>query len=402
MEAGTLSGRSGPIAVVILHSSDDLYGADRVLLEVVKRLDPAKFRPIVVLPSDMEHVGLLSAELRRVGIEVHHLPIAIVRRRYLSSRGIFRLLGNLWSGSLAVRRLARANHAKVIYGFTFAVIAAPLAAAVSGLPLLMHAHEVLAKPKFVRRGLHKLFVSRSKRVVCISEAVRENILRDEPSATAKLKLVYNGLIGNGDAQPASRSKREEIGFRIDLPLMGMVGRVSHWKGQEIFLRAAALLRDSGVECQFVSIGSVFDGATEPLDSLLALRAQLGMEKDFVIEGFRSDARELVASFDALVLPSTLPEPFGMVILEAMAAGVPVVASAHGGPLEIVEDGKTGLLVPPSDPQALAKAMRFMLSDPEQRLRMGQAGKLRLEAEFSLKKQITAIENLLNEAWVGAI
>lgn len=390
-----LSTPSAPVSVVILHSSDDLYGSDRVLLELLSRFDRNRLRPVVVLPKDMEHVGLLSRELRERGIEVHHLPTAVVRRRYLSPIGLVRFLANFWQGSKLVVKLVREKNAKVIYGFTFAVLAAPFASLLSGVPLVMHAHEVLVRPAFVRRTLHKLFSSCSKRVLCVSEAVRENILRDVHNPEAKLEVVYNGLTIKRDSN-ASCNGLEQLGICMDLPVVGMVGRVSHWKGQEVFLRAAALVRDSGAQCQFICIGGVFDGATEPLDSLLALRSRLGMEREFIVEGFRRDAPELVGSFDALVVPSTLPEPFGMVILEAMAAGVPVVASAHGGPLEILEHGKSGWLVEPSNPQALAVAISTLLSDPEQRFRLGQAGKRRFEALFTVEKQVAHVESVLQQ------
>ena len=384
------------IVIVILHSSDDLYGADQILLQLVKTIDRQRFCPIVVLPDDMLHVGLLSAELSKIGIEYLHLPLLIVRRRYLQPRALKQLAYRAVWGTLAVRRLVRDRNAAVVYGFTFAVLAAPLAAIFSHRPLVMHAQEVLGKPDWLRRLLHASFVRPAQTVICIAAAVRNNILGDEPSAAAKLRIVHNGLAIRRLPERSSREIRAELGLPEDQPVIGMIGRVSAWKGQSILLQAAALLRDRGVVCHCVAIGGVFDGDERPRENLLKQRTSLGMEGRFTLIDFRSDAKQLFPAFDIFVLPSVEPEPFGMVLLEAMAFAVPVVASRAGGPLEILNEARTGLFFTPGNPESLAEVLEHLMENPEERKELGLAGRRKVEESFTLERQVRQIEDILED------
>jgi glycosyltransferase involved in cell wall biosynthesis len=106
-----------------------------------------------------------------------------------------------------------------------------------------------------------------------------------------------------------------------------------------------------------------------------------------------NAREVLAAFDIFILPSTQPDPFPTVILEAMSAGIPVIATAHGGPLEMVVDGETGLLVPPGDPAALAAAIELLLLDAPKRKAMGDAGRRRIENEFALDTSLNRVQQV---------
>lgn len=382
-----------PRTVLYLHSSDDLYGADMILLQLVTGLDRRRYRPIVVLPEDMKHVGLLSRELAAAGVEYYHLPIAILRRRDFSPMGIFSLLRRLAVGTLAVRRLARRYHDPLLHGFTLAVIAAPMAAFWLRLPLLMHAHEILLRPRFLRRFLHALAARSALKVLCVSDAVRKNILEDESWSQKKVIVIHNGISAPPEETLTRAELRRDLGVPEEIPLVGMVGRVSAWKGQEVFVRTASILRRQGVPCHFVAIGGVFDGETKHMDRLRAVVEESQVGNTLTLVGFRKNARRYMPAFDVFVLPSTLPEPFGTVILEALAAGVPVVASAHGGPPEMIVEGETGLLVPPGDPEALAAAVRSLLDDPERARRMGQAGQAYFNSHFLLQRYVSEIEQL---------
>ena len=132
------------------------------------------------------------------GIEYYYLPIAVVRRRYLTPTGLVLLAVRLVKGTLAIRRLVSGHSGpKLIYGFTFAVIAAPFAARLLGIPLLSHSHEIFENPACFRKAIHALNVRSARAVVCVSEAVKKNILKDEPGATGRLRVVYNGITEQG-------------------------------------------------------------------------------------------------------------------------------------------------------------------------------------------------------------
>jgi glycosyltransferase involved in cell wall biosynthesis len=223
--------------------------------------------------------------------------------------------------------------------------------------------------------------------------VRAHILEDQPNAAKLVEVVRNSIPSPAEPSRTIEEMRSELGLRADLPVAGMIGRVSPWKGQEIFVRAAAILRSEGIACQFVAIGGVFDSERHHLDRLNEIIRSLNLENLVKVEGFRKDARELIAAFDVFVLPSILPEPFGLVVDEAMAAGKPVIATAHGGPTEMVVEGETGFLIPPNDPSALASAIKKLLAHPEEAARLGKAAQKRFLDHFEMRDYIERIQRL---------
>ena len=388
--------QQSPSQVLFIHPSDDLYGADILILEILKRLDRSKYEPLVVLPEDMKHVQLLSRELEAASIEYCHLPILILRRRYFKPQAFFALLRSIFVGSWMLRRLMRKKNVKLIHSSSSAVIAAPIIAWLTGTRLVAHIQEMVVSPHLVRKANHFAIRQTANRVICISNSVRDHFLKDQPRAAGIVRVVRNGIPLPEAPKRTAEEIRSELEVGENVRIIGMIARISPWKGQEVFARAAALLRSRGVACKFIAIGSVFDNEREHLDRFLEVLHSLEVEEVVKIVEFRKDARELIAAFDVFVLPSTLPEPFGLVILEAMAVGKPVIATAHGGPLEIVVPEVTGLLIPPNDPEALAVAIERLLDHPDEARRFGEAGRKRLLEEFEMSEYIKRIEQVYAE------
>ena len=372
----------GPRTLFFLHSGDDLYGSDIVLLDLVRSLDPARFTPWVLLPADSAHVGKLSAELARYGVPYRHFPFPVLRRRYFTPLGGLRFLWETAKSLRLLRSFAREQRAALIHTNTLAVPFGALLARSLGLPHVWHIHEILVKPSFLPRLLHRLAVRSSDAVVCISEAVRAHVQKDVPAA--KLLVIPNGIRPATFSDESPESLRAALNLPLDSLLIGTLGRISAWKGQTVLAEAAALIRESGRNAHFLVMGGVFDGDMRPLIALENVIREHHLESTFSIRDFRPDARDLLRALDLFVLPSVLPEPFGLVVTEAMAAGLPVVATDQGGPREIVVNRETGLLVPPSDPQALAEALGYLLDHPAIRQQYGEAGRKRLLEHFSLK------------------
>jgi glycosyltransferase involved in cell wall biosynthesis len=153
---------------------------------------------------------------------------------------------------------------------------------------------------------------------------------------------------------------------------GIVGRLAPWKGQDLFLRAFAGAFPDGPERAIVVGGSLF-GEDDYVRELTGLAEMLGIAGRVEFRGFRADVWDELSHLDVLVHASTIPEPFGQVILEGMAAGVPVIAAGAGGPAEILEHGRTGILYEPNDGAALAGCMR-RLQDPALRERLSAAAR----------------------------
>ena len=173
----------------------------------------------------------------------------------------------------------------------------------------------------------------------------------------------------------------------------LVGRISPWKGQDVFIKAAAMVLKQFPNCRFRIVGSALFGEDALLGQLQQLAASLGVSEQIEFMGFRKDIPEIISASTLVVHASTVPEPFGQVIIQAMAAGKPVVATRGGGVLEIVEDGVSGLLVAMKDVDAMARAICEILADPVRAKQMGEAGRARFLERFTIEKTVEAVERI---------
>lgn len=387
-----------PQTILYAHSSDELYGSDVVLLELARRLDPTRFRPVVVTPTDIAYEGKLSAALRQEGIAHHALDVPVLRRRYLSAAGLPQFLRRLLNGPSRLQSLCDQEGVRLIHSNTAAVWGGALTASRAGLPHLWHIHEIIERPSLVRKLVVAVIARYSRRanthIVAISRAVADHLVSDRPSLAPRLSVIYDA-VDSERFHPGhdGRSLRQTWNVTPDEVLVGMVGRVSAWKGQELFLRALAQARILAPHLRGVIVGDIVPGETRLKEDLLQLSAGLGLADQVVWAGFRDDAPQVMAALDILVLPSVRPEPFGMVVLEAMSTARPVIAAAHGGPLETVVEGETGLLVPPAAPDALAKALVHLAANPDLRARLGAGGRARVQASFGFQAHLSAFQNL---------
>jgi glycosyltransferase involved in cell wall biosynthesis len=165
-----------------------------------------------------------------------------------------------------------------------------------------------------------------------------------------VRVVHNGIAFAPFEQARSGKIRREYGVSDQTFLVALVGRIHYWKGQEQLLRAASILKEHGLaDFRILMVGDVFPGYEHLLDRLKNEVAALSLESHVVFCGFRDDVPDVLRDADVVVIPSTLPDPFPTVALEAMIAAKPVIASATGGLVEMIEDGVTGYLVPQAIP-----------------------------------------------------
>jgi len=176
----------------------------------------------------------------------------------------------------------------------------------------------------------------------------------------------------------------------------LMGRINRWKGQSLFIEAADKLRRRGFKnVHFLIVGSAVAGQEDLVEDLHHKIAQSSVAAHVHILAFTHDVWSVWDASDIAVVPSTEPEPFGMVAIEAMASGRPVVVAAHGGLLDIVEDGVSGLQFEANNAAKFAEAMEKLLLSADLRKQMGLAGKQRQEAVFSLHSQVESTAKLLH-------
>jgi glycosyltransferase involved in cell wall biosynthesis len=385
-----------PQPILFVHHANDMYGADIGLIHSIQSLDRQEYFPIVILPADMP-TGMLSPELERLGVEYHFANLGILRRKYLKPRAILRLAIELLKGIAYVRSIARDRRVALVYTNTFVTVSGAIGGKLAGVPVLWHIREILSLPRPVRWLLCKTLGLCADRVVCISKAVRDSVLKEAPNLARKSVVVYNAVsVAANDGVGKDIGLREELRLPQGAPLVGMVGRISHWKGQEILAEAAALVLRNHRDAHFVAVGSYFADESHYLQKLTSLISDLGLDGKFHLVGYRSNVTEVYRALDVFVLPSMKPEPFGRVTVEAMMQGRAVIATNHGGTVELIEDGVTGMLVPPSDTTALAAAIESLLVDRPMREKMGRAAALYAKQNFGLPGYGSQMRNIINE------
>jgi glycosyltransferase involved in cell wall biosynthesis len=385
-----------PQPILFIHHANDMYGADIGLLHSIKSLDRQKYFPIVILPLDMP-TGMLSPELERLGVEYHFAHLGILRRKYLKPLGLLRLAGDLLKGIAYVRSTARKRRVALVYSNTFVTVSGAIGGTLAAVPVLWHIREILAMPRPVRWLLYKMLSLCADRVVCISKAVRDSVLKEAPKLAGKAVVLYNAV-----SVAASNDAGQRIGLREELEvpqsalLVGMVGRISHWKGQEVLAEAAALVLQGRPEAHFVAVGSYFADESHYRDKLKSLITSLGLDGRFHLVDYRLNVTDVYRALDIFVLPSVKPEPFGRVTVEAMMQGRAVIATNHGGTVELIEDGVTGMLVPPADPRALATAIELLLADRPLREKMGKAAAIYAQENFALPRYSRQMRDVIEE------
>lgn len=377
--------------ILFVHQAAELYGSDRTLLVLIQGLDPNEYRSVVVLPAG----GPLVRELEAAGARVHVLPLARIERASLSPAGLAGLPLQALTSARALDRALRVEQIDLVYTNTLAVLTGVVWAGWRRKPHLWHVHELIERPRIARWTFGNL-LQRSSRVVFNSHATQACYQRDFSALGQNSEVVFSGIDRPRDrptSAPAARAAlRRDWGADDATLVVCLVGRISRWKGQMLLIDAAERLGVDGPRIVFVFAGSAPPGQehlSTALDERIARSPIRGSLRSL---GF-SDPWPILDASDVAVVPSIEPEPFGLVAVEAMLAERPVIAAAHGGLAEIVEDGVTGRHVRPGDAAALASAIAELAGDPELRQRFGSAGRARAE-QFSGKRYVEALVRTL--------
>jgi glycosyltransferase involved in cell wall biosynthesis len=377
--------------LLIVHSSAELYGSDRSLLDFV-RLGAADFETTVLLPEE----GPLVSLLREAGARVEIGEVCKVQRQMLGARGLLRTMASAWRALRQIRKLADGRPFDIVYTNTVAVFAGALYALAARRPHVWHIREILNGSPRLSAIFRALVSFLSQRIVCNSKQTLEWIAL--PRSRSRCRVVWNGV---GTARPPGRREAERAlrGWNDDSVVFALVGRLNAWKGQGLALQAfERLCADSRyADARLWMVGSAFAGQ-EHFEQGLRERIEASEVRDAVrLEPFRPDVEAVWEAADVVLVPSTQPEPFGRVAIEAMAFGRPVIAASHGGLLDIITDGDSGVLVPPGDTAALTTAMARLAASPELRERLGAQALVRQRQFFSVESYAQAVRGQLLEA-----
>lgn len=220
------------------------------------------------------------------------------------------------------------------------------------------------------------------RHIAISSTMREHLIEFGVDP-AKIRLIHHGVDTNKFSPEAGAANLAVYGIPSGAPVFAIFGRLVDWKGHEVFLQAAKQVLAAIPEAYGLIVGSTSDGDPQYETELRQLSQQLGIGERVVFAGYLPQTAQLMNATSVILHLSTRPEPFGLVVAEAMACGKPVVGMSEGGPADIIEDGVSGLLVEPRNPDAVAAAVCRLLNDKSLLATMGGAARTRVENYFSL-------------------
>ncbi len=362
-----------PLKVIHLVEDLKIGGAERVIGDTALGLDRKKYDVSVWCVT---RGGETATELSEKGIEVKILGIS----SYHNPLSTFKMT-----------RLLKASRADIVHthGY-FASVIGRLAARRAAIPVILaHVHSTYWEYKKRHLMIERKLSRFTQKIICCSKAVENFVRNTEKITDNKTIVIYNGVDeGRFSPRKSSTSIRAEFGLDEEAAVVGTVSSLTPHKGHEYLIQAASLVQDTFPSVKFLVVG---DG---PLRIKLEEQAKnLNIHPSVIFTGTRKDIPEILSLLDVFVLPSHTREGLGIVIIEAMAAEKPVVATDIGGIPEVVDDGETGLLVPPGDPEALSKAITTLLQDPSRAKTMGEKGRTRVKEMFTTTKMLSEIEHV---------
>ena len=376
-----------PIRVLFVSHDSSLYGAQRSLLGLLEKLDRGRFEPQVVAPYE----GALTIAVKDLNIPVYICPIAhwVTSDAAITNSWIGRvklLTKGLLSRTQGLAHLIEQDGIDLVYTNTVTCIEGALAAKMTNRPHVWHLREqvrgnsqlrTIFPPFLVPWIIHAL----SRRVIVNSNYLYKAY--DSYPLRKKLCVVYNGVAPDkfsDDRNEASYALRTELNLSLNSKVITIIGSIIPRKGQLVLANAAPQIASSIPDTAFLIVG---EGPSNYVQLVQNRIKDHELEMNFRFLGWRADIPKILAGTDLLVIAAD-EEPFGRTVIEAMAAGVPVVSTKCGGPEEIILDGITGLLVPPNNPSKMAHAIERILSNPEFSQSLVNASKKRFNQMFTLQ------------------
>ena len=391
-----VKGASRPIRVLIISHTASPGGAEIALLNLVRLLDRRQVTPVVLFGAD----GPVVEQMRLLA-ESHVLPLPVAvggaKKDSLGIRSLVQVRG-MFISAVYICKLAqfiRRNNIDLVHTNSLkSHLLGGLAARLARRPVLWHVRNNIDSdylPASVARTLRMLARWVPRFVIACSGATLRSVYPGAPDNPRPFSVdlrTRGAVVHDGTTAHASGEKNSK---RDGMCRIALIGRISSWKGQHIFIRAADLVHQRFPNARFFIVGSALFGESEYDREVRSLTESLGLPGIVTFTGFRKDVLDVIREMDVIVHASTIGEPFGLVIVEGMAAGKPVIATNGGGVPEIVEHGKTGILIPMANVEAMADAISLVLANPVLAADMGARGRERVRENFTIEHTARKIE-----------
>lgn len=369
--------------IIFLHSSSELYGSDRSLYNLIKNLDKNEFKCIVILPED----GPLVNKIKSIDkTEVIIKEIAVLRRKNLSFKGMISYVKDFYASFVFIKKLIKENDIDIVYTNTSVVFPGAFAAKFMKRKNIWHVREII-ESRFERKIVSSVINIFADIIIANSKATGKSISKNEK----KLEIIYNAIEDNINTKYEVKPINKEKTITI-----GMAGRINRWKGQKLFVDMARLVLEKNKNTRFLIAGDVYKGEFHLLEELKNYIKENNMEGHMSLLGRVEDMTSFYDSLDVFVLPSIQPEPFGLVVIEAMDRMVPVVATNHGGPVEIIQNNKDGFLVDYKNAEEMSEAVLKLINDEKFRKEIVINAKAKRSSVFSLGNYVRSISEVLKK------
>lgn len=365
--------------VLFLVNGFNIGGAEKGLLELVRRLDRRKYHIVV---CSVGHGGPLQKEFEATAERV-----VVFEKKYSFDFSLIRKVA-----SLMKQEKIDLLQTTLFYADVIGTFAARLARVPAHISWAVNAHPDGTNVSKLRHRLAYRTADRYiNKFVPVSESVRNYLIERRHIPAGKIHLIYYGVDTDEFAAPPDQQKKLDMGLKKQDCVLGVVARLTPQKGHYYLINAAGSIINKFPDVKFLFAG---DGIMRT--SLENQVHELGLDDYFQFPGFRNDIRDLIRTFDLFILPS-LYEGLPNAVLEAMASGKPVVASAVNGIKEAIIHGVNGLLVPPGDSEALAHAIIRLLEDRKLAAQLGSAARKHVVEHFSLDREVKAFESLYDSS-----
>ncbi len=363
--------------ILLLHSSSELYGSDKSFLTICTFLNKTKYKLYVVLPT----IGPLYYKIKDLdNIDVFIHQIAVLRRKNFTIKGIYRFFIEYLNANKFLKKFIKDKNIDLVYLNSIVLIFASIITRKSKVKNILHVREIISN-KIENRVLSYFANKNTDYVIANSQSTGSSLL----IKNSKLRVIYNSI----EEQESTENEKSQF-------IVGMASRINRWKGQNLFVDASKIVIDKYPDIKFLIAGDSYQDEEYIKNDLIKYIDQKKLSNNVKCIGNITNINSFYNKISIFVLPSIKPEPFGLVVLEAMEHKIPVIATNHGGPTEIIADGVNGFLVDFNECNEMAERIIELYEDKKKLLEIGNKGFLHKRETFSISNMINSIEQVLDE------
>jgi glycosyltransferase involved in cell wall biosynthesis len=396
-EPDTMSEPEKP-AILFIEEVSGIGGSTVCLYKMMKQLSARKYKKVIIKYNDdtsydIDHINDAGKHRLNQWFGSHISSVRKYEGRltllYVKFLLIIDYLHRIAAtGMIILRERIDIVHVNNSLGINFPSI---IAAKILGVPVVSH-----------MRSFEEVYPLQRMAYGCVNKSIAitksvERFYSDRFADHDKIEMIYDGIDDHEIQVTNPDCLRREYGiYGSGIVTVGIAAIFMNWKGIDVFIRAMKMVNDACPNVRGFVVGDCLPGDTEYKEFLFELTRELNVGDVVHFTGFRKDVYDVFSSLDVVVHASTSPEPFGRVIIEAMALGRPVIATALGGPLEIIKHGHNGFLIEPGDPVVLAETIITLVSDEKERARIGQNAIAHVNEHFRQEDAVRKIETIYDE------